>query len=293
MRIAITGAGGRLGTALCCDLVAAGHDVEPLTRADLDITNAQRVSETMHRLRPDAIVNCSAYNAVDAAEANAATAFAVNANGPALLTAAANALDATLVHYSTDFVFDGSASEPYTETDPTRPLSVYGASKLAGEMEVSRARRHYILRVESLFGGSCTTAPRSTVDWIAANLLSGRPVRVFVDRTVSPSYVPDVAAATIALLQRDAPHGTYHCVNSGCTTWDELAEELARLLRVAARFEKVLTADVASAASRPRFCALSNQKLRAAGADMPPWRAALARHIMATGGARVASAVLA
>jgi dTDP-4-dehydrorhamnose reductase len=290
MRLAITGAGGRLGTALCGELMAAGHQVEALRHADLDITRADQVGRLMRRLRPNAIINCSAYNAVDAAESDAVTAFAVNARGPALLRDAADAVGATLVHYSTDFVFDGNATAPYTEADPTNPLSIYGASKLAGEMHVGRGRRCYVLRVESLFGGSCTTAPRSTVDWIAANLVAGLTVRVFVDRTVSPSYVPDVARSTIALLERGAPYGTYHCVNSGHATWDTLADEMATLLRVEARLERVRSTDLTSPASRPRFCALSNRKLSSVAGAMPHWRSAMRDHLAKRHGAMIVPA---
>lgn len=285
MRIVITGAGGRLGAVMARDFDRAGHRVTALTRTELDITDAASVRAATDRLEPDAIVNCCAYNAVDAAETDLAMAFAVNAYGPAALADAADRAGAVLVHFSSDFVFDGEASEPYAEDAPTNPLNVYGASKLAGERQVQHLRAHYILRVESLFGGPMT-GRTATVDYIADNLAAGLPVRAIVDRTVSPSCVGDVVRATRCLIEQAAPFGTYHCVTSGCTTWYELAREAARHLGTSALVLPVRSDDFPAPAVRPRFCALSNRKLLALGIEMPSWRAALTRHLSARQTAR-------
>jgi dTDP-4-dehydrorhamnose reductase len=279
MRIVLTGAAGRLGAALSAEMAAAGYTVLALRRSDLDISDADRVASAVGRLRPDVIVNCGAYNAVDAAEADPSAAFATNALGVSCLARAAQATDALLVHYSTDFVFDGTTLDPYAEDHPTNPLSVYGASKLAGETEARSAPRHYVLRVASLFGGCGVKGQRATVDHIVDNLLAGTGVRALVDRTVSPSYVPDILRATIALVDRHAPYGIYHCVNSGWSTWYELACEVARQLGVPALIEPVMTSDLKAQATRPQYCALSNQKLVAAGIDMPSWQSAIERHL--------------
>jgi dTDP-4-dehydrorhamnose reductase len=280
MRIVVIGAAGRLGATVRHDLLSAGHHVDAPGRAELDICDARQVATAIERLQPDAIVNCSAYNAVDAAEADPTTAFAVNAQGPSLLAAAARAIGAVLVHYSTDFVFDGETQQPYSEDQPTNPLSVYGASKLAGENEVRSAPRHYILRLESVFGGSGRNGHRATVDQMTDKLLAGVTVPALADRTVSPSYVVDVAHASRMLVERDAPHGTYHCVNSGCTTWVDLATEVARQLGVRGRIEPVQAANLNTPARRPRFCALSNRKLLEVGVVMPTWQSAIGRHLL-------------
>jgi dTDP-4-dehydrorhamnose reductase len=280
MRIVVTGATGRLGVAVSAEVASAGHMAVALSRADLDISDAGRVAVAMARLRPEVIVNCSAYNAVDAAEADPSAAFATNAHGPSCLARAAQATGALLVHYSTDFVFDGTTYDPYIEDDPTNPLSAYGASKLAGENEVRSTPRHYVLRIESLFGGCGVKGQRATVDHIVDNLLAGTRVRALVDRTVSPSYVTDVVRATIALIDRQASYGIYHCVNSGWSTWYELACEVARQLGVPARIEPVMTTDLKAVATRPLFCALSNRKLLAVGIDMPSWQSAVERHLV-------------
>jgi dTDP-4-dehydrorhamnose reductase len=279
MRIVVTGAAGRLGLAISAEMASAGHDVIPLTRSDLDVSDADRVAATMNRLRPELIVNCSAYNSVDAAEANPAAAFSANAHAVSYLAHAAQAAGALLVHYSTDFVFDGTARDPYSEEDPTNPLSVYGASKLSGEHAARSTTRHYVLRVESLFGGFGVKEQRATIDYIVDSLLAGAGVRAFVDRTVSPSYVPDVVRATIALVDGQAPFGIYHCVNSGWSTWYEMANEVARELGVHGHIEPVMTKALKAAAPRPLYCALSNCKLLAAGIVMPSWQSAIARHL--------------
>jgi len=173
-------------------------------------------------------------------------------------------------------VFDGTASRPYVETAPVAPLSVYGQSKLLGEWFARAAPRSYVLRVESLFGG---TRPRSTIDRIAAAIRAGDETRVFEDRIVSPTFVEDAVAATATLLERQAEPGLYHCVNSGAATWRELAQQIADILGVQPRLVPVRLADVPLRAPRPRFCALSNDKLAAAGVPMPTWQDALRRYL--------------
>lgn len=276
MRYLITGAAGQLGAAFRRRLGTEGDDLVALTRRELDLTDSPAVFAAVGAARPDVILNCAAYNAVDQAEDDASGALAVNAFAVHDLARAAVEAGARLVHYSTDFVFDGMTTSPYREDDAANPRSVYGQSKLVGEWLALEAPRSYVLRVESLFGGS---AARSSVDRIIATLRSGEPTRVFIDRVVSPSYVEDVIDATLALLSLDAPGGLYHCVNSGSTTWHGLAEVLARLMGTQGALQAVRMDDVPMRAPRPRYCALSNARLRALGIEMPGWRDALARHV--------------
>lgn len=277
MKIVITGAAGQLAGALAREL-SGEHEVVALDRRDLDLTRHPDVLRTMDEIAPDAILNAAAYNAVDHAEDDPSAALAANAFAVRSLARAAAACGALLVHYSTDFVFSGEATRPYTEDDDPAPLSVYGQSKLLGEWLAADAPRWLVLRVESLFGGPNA---HSSIDRIIQALVEEREVRVFTDRTVSPSYVHDVAVATHRLIAGSAPAGLYHCVNDGYTSWEGIAIEAARLLGCAPKLVPVTTADVTLRAKRPRFCALSNAKLTAAGAPMPPWRDALARHIAA------------
>src|SRR6185437_13161197 len=213
MKVLLTGAAGLLGAAVAAEFGKTGT-VDPAGHGDLDITDAAAVRARVEAGRPDVIINCAAYNDVDGAEDNAALSLRVNAFGVLALASAARDFGAALVHYSTDFVFDGAASRPYVEDDAPNPRNVYAATKLLGEWFAAEAPRHYVLRVESLFGGPAAAerAKRGSLAAIIGRVRAGEVVPVFVDRTVSPSYAPDVAAATRALLDRGAPCGTYHCV---------------------------------------------------------------------------------
>jgi dTDP-4-dehydrorhamnose reductase len=274
-RVMVTGAGGQLGSAMVARL-SATCDVAAFTRSNLDLADAQRVLDTVTDCGPAVIVNCAAYNDVEAAEDAAQEALSGNALAVQALARAASATGATLIHYGTDFVFDGTADRPYVETDVCRPLSTYGLSKLLGEWLALEAPHAYVLRVESLFGGH---PAKSSIDKILAAIHAGQPVRVFADRTVTPSFVDDVAAATEQLMATRPEPGLYHCVNSGETTWLGVAEEIARLLRRDARLIPVKSADVKAKARRPVYCALSNDKLTVAGIAMPTWQDALERHV--------------
>jgi dTDP-4-dehydrorhamnose reductase len=275
-RVLVTGAGGQLAAAIARTFADA--DVRALSRADLDIANPGDVRRVVADLNPSVVINCAAFNDVDGAEDAPVTALAVNAFAVRSLARAADACGAALVHYGTDFVFSGEASTPYRETDEPGPRSTYAASKLLGEWFGLDAGRGYVLRVESLFG--CEVGwrgRRGTLDSLVAGLEEGREIRVFTDRVVSPSYLDDVAAATRHLVTFGAAPGLYHCVNSGHGTWHEVAAEAARLLGVPARLNPITTADVPMRAQRPRYCALDNGKLAAAGFPMPAWQDALRR----------------
>ena len=277
MKVVVTGAAGQLGGAMRARL-AGGHEVVALTRQELDLSDGRAVFDAVVRARPDVILNCAAYNHVDQAEQEPRAALQVNAFAPRALAEAAEQVGATLVHYGTDFVFDGTATRPYTETDPTGPESVYALSKLLGDWFAARTAAHYVLRVESLFGGP--TGGKSIAK-IVATIQRGEETPVFVDRIVTPSYVEDVVTATLHLLNARAPFGLYHCVNSGETTWERLAEHIAQRLQRVARLRRVRVADVPLPAKRPKYCALSNAKLAATGFAMPRWEDAVDRYLSA------------
>lgn len=275
-RTLITGAAGRLAVSMAD--VFAGSEVIAHTRETLDITDPEAVRRVVGDAAPAIVINCAAFNDVDGAEDRAADALAANAFAVRSLARAAEACDAVLVHFSTDFVFDGDATAPYVEEAAPSPRSVYGLSKLLGEWFALDAPRGMVLRVESLFGATAGWSSRpGSVDTIVEGLEQGRAVRVFTDRVVSPSYVHDVANAVKHLTETSAPPGVYHCVNAGYATWYEVAEEAARLLGVQPRLQPVRMDQVAFKAARPRFCALAGRKLAAAGFTMPAWNDALRR----------------
>lgn len=274
--ILVLGASGQLGQAVCAR-VAGRADVRPFGHDALDITDAASVGATFDRVQPTVVINCAAFNDVDAAEAQHVQALTVNGVAVGILARAAEASGAVFVHYSTDFVFAGRVNRAWTEDDTPEPQSVYAQSKLVGEWLAADCRRHYVLRVESLFGGALR---RSTIDRIVTGLRAGRSVRLFHDRTVTPSFVDDVAEATWRLVQRDAPPGVYHCANSGLTTWEALGRVVAGHLGLdAGLIAPASVAEVTLRAPRPQYAALSSEKLERVGIPMPAWEDALSRYL--------------
>jgi dTDP-4-dehydrorhamnose reductase len=278
MRVFITGARGLLGAAIVREF--HGEDVQAFDRGQLDVTDEAAVNAAVTAAKPDVIVNCAAYNNVDLAEQEAEAALRVNALAVLALARAARRAGAALVHYSTDFVFDGEAERPYTEEDAPNPRSVYAASKLLGDWFARDAPRSYVLRVESLFGQPGPAgARRGSLATIVDRIRQNAEVPVFIDRTVSPSYTTDVGRATRAVLLRALPSGLYHCVNTGAASWSEIAREAARLMGRPLRMKPLTLESVNLVARRPRYCALSPAKLAAAGVAMPTWEDALGRYL--------------
>jgi dTDP-4-dehydrorhamnose reductase len=281
-RVFVVGAAGRLGASIVDAF--PDRDVVAYTRASLDITDTDAVGRAVGAAAPAVIVNCAAFNDVDAAEDRPAEAFAVNALAVRSLARAAEACGARFVHFGTDFVFDGSAAVPYTEEAQPSPRSTYALSKLLGEWFALDAPRGLVLRVESLFGATREwTGRRGSFDAIVEGLEQGCAVKVFTDRVVSPSYVDDVARATKHLVDGEAAPGVYHCVNSGQATWYEVAQEAARLLGVRPHLVPVTLDQASLRAARPLFCALANRKLAGAGFTMPTWEDALRRWLTVGG----------
>jgi dTDP-4-dehydrorhamnose reductase len=280
MTFLITGAEGQLGRTLTTTFAAHGT-VLACARGDLDIQDAGQIAAVIGERQPSVILNCAAYNDVDGAEDHAALAFDVNALAVRSLARAADAAGATLMHFSSDFVFDGRAGRPYAEDDPPSPRSVYAASKLAGEWFAADAGRWFVIRVESLFGARHAPGSRriGTLDRIIESLEQRRPSKVLRDRVVSPSYLADVAGAAQHLIDRNAESGLYHAVNSGRGTWYDVAREVARYTGGEDLLQPVTASELALKAARPQFAALSNAKLTAAGYPMPTWQDALARYM--------------
>lgn len=269
MRIILTGALGQLGTALQHALGA--HDVIPLTKDALNIADFEQVRTVIEEARPDCILNVAAYTNVDGAETNVSLAYAVNALGPRNLAVVAGAHDIPLVHVSTDYVFDGRSSVPYHEFDRPNPLSVYGASKLAGEEAIrSLHRRHFIARTAWLYHTVGRNFPRTITS------LADQPVvRVVNDQVGSPTYAPHLASALIRLLNTTA-YGTYHLAGQGQATWYELTCELYRQLGIATPVEPAKSSDFLRPAPRPKFAALAT--LQSPCISLPPWREGVAAY---------------
>jgi dTDP-4-dehydrorhamnose reductase len=269
MKILLTGAGGQVGSALA-PLVRGLGEVRATGRRELDLASADAIRAVVREVRPDVIVNAAAYTAVDQAESDAALAFAVNAAAPGVLAEEAKKLGALLVHYSTDYVFDGEKGAPYLEEDPPRPLSVYGESKLAGERAVRDSGcRHLILRTSWIYSGT----GRNFLLTILRRAREGEELRVVDDQLGAPTSAHSVAEATAALLRSAEAHGTFHMTAGGETSWHGFAGEIAACAGLSPRMTAIRSAEFARPARRPRDSRLDSGKLRSAfGIRLPEWR---------------------
>jgi dTDP-4-dehydrorhamnose reductase len=270
----VLGAGGTLGTALCAELPRAGWRIAAgLGRAEGDIRDEAALRALFDRLRPTAVFNAAAYTDVDRAETEPEIAFAVNATGAETVARAAAAAGAAVVHYSTDFVFDGELERLYDERDPPSPQGSYARSKIAGDDRVAAAApRHFILRVGCLYGHGGRNFPST----IVRRLRAGETVRADRERLGSPTWVRDVARLSAALASTDF-HGLYHCTSQGETSWADFARFAADTLGLPAdRTVGVPTSALPMKAARPRRAILDNRALRLRGLDtLPTWQDAL------------------
>ena len=284
MRTVVFGAPGQLGRDLCPRL---SGDVVPLSRADVDLTDAGALRARLTAERPDVVVNCAAYNFVDRAETEPLAAFAVNAWAVRELAAVCRDLDCTLVHFSTDYVFglDAARTNPLTEDDAPGPVSVYGLSKLAGEYLVrSSCPKHYVIRTCGLYGvwGSGGKSG-NFVETMLRVAGQGKPLRVVNDQRCTPSFTSDVAAATAALIATGA-FGLYHVTNAGNCTWYELAREVFRASGVTADLTPISSSEFNAPARRPSYSVLSNEMISAAGVTpLRQWTEAMAEYLKERG----------
>jgi dTDP-4-dehydrorhamnose reductase len=271
----VLGSAGQLGRELVrtlADEVAWKGD-----RAEIDVSDVAAAAALLARVRPDVVFNATAYNRVDAAEAEPLAAFAVNAVAPHHLARAAREAGALLVHFSTDYVFDGTSPRPYREDDPTRPLGAYGASKLAGEHLVAAAGgEHLVVRTSGLLGrGGSEQKGGSFVERIVARARAGVPLRVVADQVFAPTCAADLASAAIALVRARA-RGLFHVTNGGSCSWHELACAALAAAGIEAPVERVALGDLSLPARRPLRSVLSCE--RYVGLGLPPlrhWRDAL------------------
>ena len=273
MKILLTGRTGQVGWELERTLQALG-EVIATDRTTLDLADADAIQKKLKEVKPGIIVNAAAYTAVDQAESEPQLAMQVNGVAPGVLAEEAKRLGALLVHYSTDYVFDGSKPSPYLETDVPNPLSAYGRAKLSGERAVQASGcRHLILRTSWVYG----PRGRNFYRTIAAKAAAGERLRVVDDQRGVPTTGRFLAEETIALLQKDAS-GLLHLVPSGETTWYGFAQEILRQTGSSANLEPIETSEFKTAARRPANSVLDNRKAAAVlGRPLPDWQSLLVR----------------
>ena len=281
--ILVTGSGGQLGSELCRQL---GPSVVGLDLPDLDITDREAVFAAVNRYRPGIVVNTAAYTQVDRAELEPAVCRAVNVQGVENLIAACRSLGSLMVQISTDYVFDGEKSSPYSETDGPNPLNFYGQTKWEAEQAVAQYPNHLIVRTAGLFGIRGPTATANFVDTMLRLAPSGKPLRIVNDQVTSLTGTVDLAAGIRSLLAARAT-GLFHLTNRGYASWYEFAVEVFRIAGIQPQVEPTAMAQYASRAKRPRFSVLSGVKYDDAEGryPMPAWKQALAAYLTHRGSA--------
>jgi dTDP-4-dehydrorhamnose reductase len=280
MKIVVFGAAGQLGSDLCPSLEG---QVIPLTRTDADLRDPATIRRCLDSHRPDIVVNCAAYNFVDRAETEPEEAFAVNAWAVRTLAAECAQLDATLVHFSTDYVFglDAERLDPWSETDAPCPVNVYGLSKLTGENYVRQfCPRHFVIRTCGLYGLAGSGGKGGNFVETMLRLAGQRkPIRVVNDQRCTPTFTADLATATAALLATDH-FGLYHLTNGGNCTWFEFARAIFQRAGLTVDVTPITTAEFGAPARRPAYSVLDCGKF--AYLKLPPiqsWQDALAEYL--------------
>jgi dTDP-4-dehydrorhamnose reductase len=283
MRIAVIGADGQLGTDLVKSL--AKDEVRPLFFPGFDVTAPQKMRVVFEEMKPEVVINTAAFHRVDDCEDQPEESFRVNALAVRDLARLARELNFVLVHFSTDYVFDGRKGSPYTEEDPPNPLNVYAVSKLAGEFFVRYLLdRYFLIRTCGLFGeASSREKGYNFVDRMIALDREGKTLRVVADQWVTPTATAELAER-VGKLIRSHHYGLYHLTSEGECTWFRFAEEVFALLGRKARLEPVDSKTFGAKARRPLYSVLENKKAREIGLkDFSPWNIALRTYLRRKG----------
>lgn len=283
MKILLTGAAGQLGRELKRSLACLG-EVVACDRHQLDLSQADSLRAAVRDIAPAVIVNAAAYTAVDKAEAEPAAADAINAVAPGILAGEARRLDALLIHYSTDYVFDGGKATAYTEDDPTAPLSAYGRSKLAGEQTIAATdARHLIFRTSWVYGLHGANFMKTMLRLGRRSCETGDALRVIGDQFGAPTWTRHLADVTaLVLTRRDVPGGLYHLAAAGETSWHGYAEAIfaeaqrAGLMEKSPVVHRITSADYPLPAARPANSRLDCGRFRRDfNLVLPDWRTGL------------------
>jgi dTDP-4-dehydrorhamnose reductase len=283
MKIALIGADGQLGSDLLSLLPTA--NCFPLFYPDFDVTEPQKARDVLQSLAADVVINTAAFHRVDECEDRPMDAFAVNAIAVRNLALICRDSKAVLVHFSTDYVFDGRKGTPYREEDTPGPLNVYGVSKLAGEYFVrSLCQKYFLIRTSGLYGSAgCREKGMNFVELMLHLEKSGRSLRVVGDQWVTPTSTEELAVRILELLDTGR-YGLYHMTNEGQCTWYEFAKEIFSLAGRAANLSPIDSQTYAAKARRPAYSVLENQRAKALGiTDFSPWQEALKNYLKKKG----------
>jgi dTDP-4-dehydrorhamnose reductase len=276
MKVLVTGARGMLGQDLVPILREHGHEVSGFGHAELDVTRLEQVRQVLTAQRPDVVIQSAAYTNVDGAETQLEAAFAINAAGTQHVALACQALGIPLLYVSTDYVFDGALGRPYLESDATNPQSVYGRSKLAGELHVQQLlRQFYIVRTSWLYG-------RHGKNFVETMRRLGREkpeLAVVADQFGSPTWTVPLSHAIARLIQTGR-YGVYHATGRGETTWHGFTEKILALEGLSTPVKRLSTAELGRPAPRPAYSVMRNLNLELAGLPLlPPWEESLQSYL--------------
>jgi dTDP-4-dehydrorhamnose reductase len=280
-KILLTGKNGQVGWELQRTLVALGK-VWAYDRQELDLQDKDALRQVIREIKPDIIVNAAAYTAVDKAETDQDAAHAINVVAPQIMAEEARRCGAFLVHYSTDYVFDGTASKPYIETDPVRPLSIYGKTKLAGELAIREVcERHLILRTSWVYG----TRGKNFLLTMQRLGKERDLLKIVGDQVGAPTWSRLIASMTAQMIvyaqKNDVLAGTYHMTSAGQTSWYGFAKEIFNIQQADCgaaipKLEEITTKEYPLPAIRPSYSVLSNEKLaKSFQLEMPDWKECL------------------
>jgi len=282
MRIVVIGSTGQLGTDLM-KVLGTDHEVIGLTHSDIEATDYNSCL-ILKKFDPDVIINTAAFHKTDLCEDEPLKTFSVNALGAKNVAVISKEIDAACVFISTDYVFDGTKNEPYTEDDVPNPINTYGISKLAGELYTRWNPKHYIIRVASLFGVAGASGKGGNfVETMIKKAKNGEVIRVVDDMWMSPTYTKDAATVIKKILEFGLPFGVYHVTNQGFCTWFEFAKEIFDQLGLRPTLEPIRTEELKMKAKRPRFSALKSIKLPKYGIHMREWKEALYDYLVEKG----------
>lgn len=283
MRIAVIGASGQVGINLV-RVLSKNNEVIALTHEAIDITDSDKARKILLRLRPEVVMNTAAYHKTDECEVNPEKSFSVNSIAVRNLALISKGIGSLLVHFSTDYVFDGEKREPYSEDDRPNPINVYGVSKLAGEVFVRNIlEKHFIVRPSGVFGKAEKEGKENFVVKMLRLARERGRLRIVNDQTFSPTYARDMSGK-IAELLRTKKYGTYHITNSGVCSWYELAKAAFELAGVEVDVTPVKSEEFPSKARRPLFSVLENKRLREVGlGGLRHWKDALADYLREIG----------
>lgn len=282
-KVVVFGSSGQLGVELCSELRSRGCDVRGYPRAALNVSDLAKVENALAEFGADVVFNAAAYNQVDVAEREPLAALEANALGVRNLAIACRQNDARLVHFSTDYVFDGRAGRPYRESDETHPLGAYAVSKLAGEL-YARAylENALIIRTSGVFGpGGLKTARGNFPELMLRLAREGKPIRMVEDHVASPTYAPALAGRSIDLVERGLT-GIFHIGGGQAISWFEYAKLIFAKAGVTANLTPTNEREYRTEARRPKYSALENARLAECGiAPMPPLGEAIGQYLEA------------